>query len=179
MVLEFLGTQAPVKMVELFSKNPDKEFYSKEIQEQLDLSKATNIKWLKELKEHGIIKGKSSGRKKYYKLNLASPLARQIRVLTTLSELVPTLKTLGGIRNAYLVGSSARGTGPADSSLELLIMKRSDSREIKEALNELEEKIGREINAKIMLPVEYGELARDNPKLHEKLEREKIRLPIS
>ncbi len=179
MLLEFLGSQAPVKMLELFSKNPDKEFYSKEIQDQLELSKATNIKWLKKLKQKEIIKEKSSGRKKYYKLKWASPIARQIRVLATLSELIPTLKSVSGIRSAYLVGSSAKGTDPPNSPIELLILQRGNKRGIKKALNHIEDKIGREIDAKIMIPIEYADLARDNPNLHERLEREKIRLPIS
>lgn len=179
MMLEFLGSQAPVKMLELFSKNPDKEFYSKEIQDRLDLSKATNIKWLKKLKQKEIIKEKSSGRKKYYKLKWASPIARQIRVLITLSELIPTLKTIGGIRNAYLIGSSSRGTDSPDSPIELLILQKGRSREIEKALNEVEKKIGREIDARIMMPIEYADLSRDNPNLHDRLEREKIRLPIS
>ncbi len=178
-MLDFLGSQAPVKMIELFCKNPEKEFYSKEIQERLDLSKATNIKWLKNLKRNEIITEKSEGRKKYYKLKWGSPIAKQLRVLITLSELIPTLRELDVIRNAYLVGPSARGTDSPDSPLELLVMKRGDSKRIRKALDEVSERIGRNIEANIMLPVEYADLAREDPKLHERLEREKIRLPVS
>ena len=178
-MLEFLGSKAPLEMIELFCKNPNTEFYSKEIQEELDLSKATNIKWLKNLKKNEIITEKSSGRKKYYKLKWGSPISRQLRVLVTLSELIPPLRDLDEIKNAYLVGSSAKGTDSPDSPLELLIMKRGDSKSIKRALNKVSESIGREIEARVMLPVEYAEMSRDKPKLHEKLEREKIRLPIS
>lgn len=178
-MLDFLGSQAPVDMLELFCKNPNKEFFSKEVGKKLGLSKATNIKWLKKLTEKRILSESSKGRKKYYELRWGNPLARQIRVLVTISEIMPVLKKLTNLRGAYLVGDSAKGTDPPDSPIELLILNRGDSRRIEKALEDLSKKIGREIDAKIMSPVEYSELARDNPKLHEKLEREKIRLTIS
>lgn len=178
-MLKFLGSKAPVDMLELFCKNPDKEFYSKEVGEKLGLSKATTIKWLKNLTKDGVLNESSRGRKKYYDLNWGNPIARQIRVLITLIELIPPLKELSELKAAYLVGSSARGTDPPDSPIELLILRRGDSRRIERIIDDVSSKIGREIEARVMFPFEYAELARDNPKLHEKLEREKIRLPIS
>lgn len=178
-MLEFLGSQAPLKMIELFCKNPDKEFYSKEVNDKLGLSKATNIKWLKKLAERGIISEKSQGRKKIYKLKLGNPIARQVRVLHTLSELIPALSETSGLKSAYLIGKSAKGTAPPDSPLELLILKRGDEFGIRKALNDVSNDIGREIEAKIMTPLEYAELAKDKPNLHERIEQEKIRLATS
>ncbi len=178
-MLDFLGSQAPVDMLELFCKNPDKEFYSKEVGKKIGLSKATNIKWLKKLAEKNILTESSKGRKKYYKLRWGNPLARQIRVLVTVSEIMPAMNKLNELRGAYLVGDSAKGTDAPDSPIELLILKRGDSRRIKKVLDTIAEEIGREIDVQIMSPVEYAELARDNPKLHERLEREKIRLTYS
>lgn len=178
-MLEFLGSQAPVDILELFCKNPTEEFYSKEIGERLGLSKATTIKWLKLLVNKGILSESSRGRKRFYKLRWGNPLARQIRVLMTLSELISALEGISEMRAAYLVGASARGTDSPDSPVELLILDRGDSSRIKSLLSDLSSEIGREVNARIMPPVEYAELARDNPKLHERLEREKVRLVFS
>lgn len=177
-MLDFLGSEAPVNMLELFCKNPNKEFYSKEIGKKIGLSKATNIKWLKKLKETGILSETSKGRKKYYKLRLGNPLARQIRIMFTLSEIIPALKNLDELKSAYLIGKTARGTNPPQSPVELLILKRGDTKRIEKILDEISEKIGREIDAKIMSPLEYGQLSKENPNLHERLEREKIRLTI-
>ncbi len=177
-MLDFLGSQAPVSMLELFCKNPNREFYSKEIGKKLGLSKATNIKWLKKLKENGILTETSKGRKKYYKLRLGNPLARQVRVLFTLSEIIPALKNLDELKAAYLVGETARGTSPPDSPVELLILKRGDTERIEKILDEVSENIGREIEARIMSPLEYGQLSKEKPQLHERLEKEKIRLTI-
>lgn len=178
-MLKFLGSQAPVDMLELFCKNPTEEFYSKEIGERLGLSKATTIKWLKHLAEEGILSKTSRGRKSFYKLRWGNPLARQIRVLMTLSELISALEGVSEMRAAYLVGASARGTDSPDSPVELLILNRGDSSQIRSVLSDLSSEMGREINARIMSPVEYADLARDNPKLHERLEREKVRLVFS
>lgn len=178
-MLEFLKSKAPVDMLELFCKSPDKEFFSKEVGENLGLSKATTIKWLKSLSENGILSETSRGRKKFYKFNWGNPLAKQVRVLITLAELIPALQSLSELRAAYLVGASARGTVAPDSPLELLILKRGDSKRIRRVLDDVSSEIGREVEARIMSPLEYAELARDNPKLHDRLEREKIRLTIS
>jgi len=178
-MFDFLGAKAPLKMIELFCKNPEKEFYSKEIGDELGLSKATNIKWLKNLTERGIISERSHGRKKIYKLRLGNPIVRQLRVLHTLSKLIPVLGELNELKSAYLVGESSKGTASPDAPIELLILKRGDDLEIRRALEDVSDRIGRKIEAKIMTPLEYAELARDNPKLHERLEREKIRLAIS
>lgn len=178
-MLDFLGSQKPVNILELFCKNPNKEFFSKEVGEKLDLSKATNIKWLKILTEEGFLTESSRGRKKFYKFKWGNPMARQMRVLFTLSELIPALEKLDELKAAYLVGASAKGTEPPESPLELLILKRGDHRRIKKVLEEVSEEIGREIEAKIMSPLEYAELSKNNPKLHEKLEQEKIRITIT
>ncbi len=175
-MLDFLGSQASVDMLELFCKNPDKEFYSKEIGNKLNLSKATTIKWLKNLTNNGILSEKTDGRKKFYKIRLGNPLVRQLRVLLTISELISAFEGVNDIKSVYLIGSAAKGTYAPDSSIELLILKRGDSKRIKKVLNDVSSKIGRDIEARILSPLEYGELARDNPKLHERLEREKIRL---
>lgn len=175
-MLEFLGSQTSINMIEFFCKNPEGEFYSKKVGEELDLSKATTIKWLKKLVEKGVLSEKSQGRKKLYKLRLGNPIARQLRVLMTVSELISALGDLDEMRAAYLIGDSAKGTGGPDSPVELLILNRGGSRRLEEILDEVSSKIGREIEPKIVTPLEYSELARDNPRLHERLEREKVRL---
>ncbi len=177
-MLDFLGSQASVKMLELFCKNPDEGFYSKEIGKKLELSKATNIKWLKKLEEQDIITETSEGRKKYYKLKLSNPLARQVRVLYTLSELIDAFREVGDLKSAYLVGKTAQGNNPPDAPVELLILNRGDKDKIEDALEKVSDKIGKEIDAKIMTPLEYGQLSKEKPEVHEKLEREKIRLTV-
>ncbi len=175
-MLDFLGSQASVKILELFCRNPNKEFYSKEIMDELNLSKATNLKWLKKLEEKEILAKSSKGRRTYYKLKLGNPIARQVRVLFTLSELISAFKDVGGLNSAYLVGKAARGTSPPDAAIELLILTRGDKDKISELVEEVSEKIGREIDEKVMAPLEYSQLSKEKPNEHERLEREKIRL---
>ncbi|MBS3815374.1 MAG: hypothetical protein KGY45_02275 [Hadesarchaea archaeon] len=178
MMLDFLGSKAPVRILEFFCMNPGEEFFSKEVGEELDLSKATTIKWLNKLTEKEILAKTPRGRKKIYRLNWGNPLARQIRTMLTLSKLLPTLRNKTDLRAAYLIGESARGTDSPDSPVELLILNRGSKKQIQKSLNKVSNKIERPIEARIMTPLEYGELSSKNPKLHEKLEREKIRLVL-
>lgn len=178
-MLEFLGSKAPLSIIEFFCKNPENELYSREIGEKLGISKATTIKWLKKLVKKGILIEKSRGRKKIYRLRLSNPFTRQMRILITLSELIPALENSTNLRSAYLTGNSARGTDPPDSSIELLILNRGNSETIRRTLDQVSSRVGRKIEARIMMPVEYAELASRNPALHERLEREKIRITLN
>lgn len=175
-MLEILGSPAPLSILEFFCKNPQKEFYTKEIGKTLGLSKATTIKWLKRLSDEDILIEFSKGRKKIYRLRWGDPISRQIRVLFTLSELVPAMRKISDLRTAYLVGNSARGNDPPDSPIELLILTRGDTERIQKILKDVSSEINRPIEVKIMTPLEYAELSKRNPHLYERLEREKIRL---
>lgn len=175
-MLEILGSRAPLRILGLFYRNPREEFYTKEITKTLGLSKATTIKWLKRLRDEGILIESSKGRKKIYRLKWGDPISRQIRVLFTLFELLPALQDITDLRTAYLVGNSARGNDPPDSPIELLILTRHNADRIRKVLRDVSSEINRAIDAKIMSPLEYAELSRRNPRLHERLEREKIRL---
>lgn len=175
-MLEILGSPAPLSILELFYKNPQKEFYTKKISKKLGLSKATTIKWLKKLRDEGILIEFSKGRKKIYRLRWGDPISRQIRVLFTLTELLPELREISDLRAAYLIGNSARGSDPPDSPIELLILTRHNAKRVQDVLKDVSSEINRVIEAKIMTPLEYAELSKRDPRLHERLEREKVRL---
>jgi predicted nucleotidyltransferase len=165
-----------MRILELFCRNPEEEFYTKEVGQKLKLSKATTIKWLKRLTEEGLLGETPRGRKMMYKLKWGHPFARQTRVFFTLAELVPILKDLRDLRGAYLVGTSARGIEASDSPIELLILTRTDPEYIQKTIGRVSRKLGRTIEVSVMTPLEYAELAKKNKELYERLEREKIRL---
>lgn len=175
-MLDILGTRAPMRILELFCRNPEEEFFTKEVGQKLKLSKATTIKWLKRLAEEGLLSETPRGRKVIYKLQWGNPFVRQVRVLLTLAELVPTLSRLSDLRGAYLVGASARGSDAPGSPIELLVLTRTDPDYIKKVLDGVSRKIRKPIKPLVMTPLAYTELSRKDPKLHEHLEREKIRL---
>lgn len=175
-MLDIIGARAPMRILELFCKNLEASFYSREIGQKLGLSKATTIKWLKRLTREGLLGETPSGRKKFYKLQWGHPFVRQVRVLFTLAELVPALAELKDLRGAYLVGAAARGSDAPDSPIELLVLTRADPGYIGKVLERVSRKLGRPIEPRVMAPLEYAELASNEPALHEKLEREKIRL---
>lgn len=178
-MMDILGSEAPVRMLKLFCRDPKREYYSKKIGEELDISKATTIKWLKRLTEEGILTESSRGRKKFYRLKMNNPISKQFRILITLSELIPALRNVDDLRSAYLIGSTAKGTYAPDAPLELLILHRGDSSRIRSVLDDVSSEIGREIEAKVLTPLQYAELSKDKPKLHERLEREKVRIVVN
>lgn len=165
-----------MRILEFFCNDPEAEFFSREIGYKLELSKATTIKWLKRLTEEGILTETAVGRRKFYKLQWGHPIARQVRVLFTLGELVPVLRGLRDLRGVYLIGAAATGSDAPDSPIELLILTHADQGYIRTALEKVSRKVGRPIDPRVMDPIAYAELSKKDPELHERLEREKIRL---
>ncbi len=175
-MLDILGNQAPMQIIELFCNDPEAVFFSREIGVKLELSKATTIKWLKRLTEEGILTESAVGRRKFYRLQWGHPIARQVRVLFTLGELTPALRGLKELRGVYLVGTAATGTGAHDSPIELLILTRGGESYVKSAFEKVSKKLKRPIKTRVMDPLEYSALEKKDPELFARLEREKIRL---
>ncbi len=174
--MDIIGTQAPMRILELLCKSPEAELYSRQIGVKLELSKATTIKWLKRLTKEGLLVETARGRRKFYRLRWGHPIARQIRVLFTLSELAPALRRLKDLRGAYLVGEAAMGSDAPDSPIELLILTRADPEYIRKSLERVSRRVGRPIEPHVMDQLAYAELSKKDRKLYERLEREKIRL---
>ena len=73
-------------------------------------------------------------------------------------------------------GAAATGSDAPDSPIELLILTRGDPDYVLKALEKGSRKMGRPIEPRVMDSVAYSELSKKDPELHERLEREKIRL---
>jgi predicted nucleotidyltransferase len=152
------------------------EMYTSEIQKNLKLSKATAIKWLRELKEFDLITEKRRGNMNYYKLNRENPIIKQVKILQNVTELMPILNKLSGQAEIYLFGSSARGEDRPDSDYDVLIVTKLISKEVFKILKNTDRISKRAISMKIVKPSDYADMAKHDPALYQRIEIDKIRL---
>jgi len=156
--------------------NQTEEMYTSEIQKNLKLSKATVIKWLRELKEFDLVTEKRRGNMNYYKLNKENPIIKQVKILQNVTELLPLMNALKGVAEVCLFGSSARGEDRPDSDYDILIVTKLIPKEVFRILKDTDRISKRAINMKIIKPSDYADMAKHDPALYQRIEIDKIRL---
>lgn len=110
------------------SKNPDKEFYEREIALKTGISFGSANKVLHDLYEEGYVGRQQKGRMLFYSANEKDPVYRNYKILFTLSLIRPLIKSL--IPCSYkitLYGSCATGRDNSSSDIDVFIV--SDHKE--------------------------------------------------
>ncbi|MCD6476882.1 MAG: nucleotidyltransferase domain-containing protein, partial [Candidatus Aenigmarchaeota archaeon] len=131
------------KLLEVFLKNPTKEFYELEIKKKSGLSTGATNKYMKQLVKEKLILFKKKGKMNFYKLNRNYEIVKQIKKLYNLSsnlakELVKLAKKLN--IKIYLFGSVARGEDIEDSDWDLLIIGDKNINIIENELSKIKKK---------------------------------------
>jgi predicted nucleotidyltransferase len=118
---------------------------------------------LQRLERAGILVSESVGRARRYRVNVDSPIAGDVRglVLRTIGvdALIETaLSGIAGIEEAWIFGSQARGTERSSSDIDLLVIGPVDRAALSERLVEVEQELGRDVNAVAYSRAELADL---------------------
>ncbi len=164
------GNRICWRVLKFFLDNPSGEFYEREVQRKIVVARASACKWLHTLEQLDFISTTRRGRLKLHRLNRENPLVKQLKVLSTISWLLPKLETLKGKGEVYLYGSAARGEGLEDSDLDILTISRERA-----VINKIKA-IDERIKVSFFTLLEWAKMAREDPAFYERVERDKIRL---
>ncbi len=156
-------------IIVLFAENPREEVSQTSVIQTLHISKRSAIKWLRFLEKSRIVMKRGVGRTNLYKLNRSNTLVRQIKVLHTLSTLLPKVARLEGAE-LYLFGSAARGEDDEKSDIDILLIGPDRS-----GIEELR-RIDRRIKVTAFTPLEWSRMAREDPAFYERVEKDRIPL---
>ncbi|MDD5182515.1 MAG: nucleotidyltransferase domain-containing protein [Candidatus Nanoarchaeia archaeon] len=152
------------------------EIYVSELSKELKMSKSTVIKWLEELTKWELVTERKRGNMHYYRINGENPIIKQFKILQSVSELTPLMKSLKGMAEVYLFGSSARGEDRPDSDYDILVVTKLNSNEVFKKLKNEDRLKNRKISLLIVKPFEYADMAKHDPALYQRIEIDKIRL---
>ncbi len=144
-----------LKILSLFTKNYEKEYYIREVEKLIKVSSRTALVTLAKLEKKGILESKTKGKIKAYSIK-KTVLSREFFLLTEQYKRIEFLeknhivkevieKTEEYLQGIVIVfGSYAKGIQKEDSDLDIFIVGKFDEKKIKETGN----KYGLNINIK-------------------------------
>ncbi len=127
------------------------EVHPRELARQLGRSPQPVGRELDRLEAAGILVSGRIGRARRYRVDVASPIASEVRALVVKTigveaQLRSALADLPGVEEAFIYGSYARGSDRPTSDVDVMIVGRPDRRALSERLVGLEQELGRDIS---------------------------------
>lgn len=124
------------QILTFLARNPDSEFYIREIAKNMNKSVGGVHKALKSLKEMGFIKENKSGKNIYYKINETDPSIKNFKIFVNINELSPLIKNLKDIsKKIVLFGSCAKGEDTNESDIDLFVLTNEKEKVNKKLIN--------------------------------------------
>ncbi|MFH1211839.1 MAG: nucleotidyltransferase domain-containing protein [Candidatus Woesearchaeota archaeon] len=132
-----------LKVLSLFTKGYDKEYYIREAEKLLHVSSRTALVTLAKLEKQGILESRIRGKIKFYKIKKSS-ISKEFFILAEQYKKIQFLENNHLIKEilekadqyiqgmAIIFGSYAKSTKKDDSDLDLFLAGRHDKDKIKE-----------------------------------------------
>jgi len=129
-------TPLGLQILTFLARNPDKQFYIREIAKNMDKSVGGTHKTLKSLKEMDFIREHKSGKNIYYQINQMNPSIKNFKIFMTINELTPLVNKLKDVsEKIILFGSCANGEDTNESDVDLLVLTNEKEKVNKKIIN--------------------------------------------
>lgn len=177
-------TKLQSQILAILLENPQKEFYLSQIGQLLDKQPGVFQRGLKSMEKQGILISRRQGNQRLFRINteysffdeIKSIIRKTFGAQKSLSEIVESIE---GVKTAFIYGSYAKNKLRADSDIDLIVVLNplSCEDELLSKINNMEKKLGREINYKAYSSREFSQkLAHKDPFLAEILSEQIIPL---
>lgn len=155
-----LRSRARRRLLVYYFTNPSASHHLRGLAERLGVDPSNLSRDLRRLEREGLFRSEVNGRQKYFRLNRAYPLFREVRSIVEktigVAPLIGrTLHRLAHIEEAYLYGSFARNQQDAASDIDVLVIGTPPAEVLAEAVQKLERQLAREINYTVMSRGEF------------------------
>lgn len=139
------------EIIKLFLKNPEKEYYFREIAKNLNKEPSHYQKYLDDLVEDGILLDERRGNMRFFRLNKEHALYEEIKSIISKTsglenELKELVDKLDNVECAFIFGSIARGTENSNSDIDLMLIGNINQDILITMISSMELRIAREIN---------------------------------
>lgn len=139
------------EIINLFFKNPEKEYYFREIAKNLNKEPSHYQRYLDNLVEDRILLDERRGNMRFFRLNKEHPLYEEIKSIISKTsglenELKELVDKLDNVECAFIFGSIAKGTENNNSDIDLMLIGNINQDALVTMISSLEGKIAREIN---------------------------------
>ena len=157
-----LRSKVSQKLLAYYFINPSKRHYVNELARLLELDPKNVHTKLVEFEKTGLLSSEYRGRERFFSLNKKYPLLKAYREIVLKTggvedSLRVKLSGLsGGVREAYLFGSYAKGGMDENSDIDLLVVGEHSALELSKLLLPVKRFAGREINALSLSGAEFA-----------------------
>lgn len=142
------------EILELFFKNPDREFYLREVAATLNKEVSSVQNYINSLVKQNILQDERKGNMRFFKLNKNHPIYEEIKsiiskIIGIEYKLKELINELPKIEYAFIFGSISKGKEYGDSDIDLLLIGEVDQDFLVKKISELQSELSREINYQI------------------------------
>ncbi len=160
MLEKLLGSEARVKILNLFLLNAGSEYYLREIAQRTGLAVRSVQRTAKDLTDIGILHRERRGNSVYFRLNGGNPIVPDLKAifLKTIGLGDQVRECLTGeskIDAAFIYGSVAKGDETATSDIDLAMIGDLPPQTLTGLLEDLERVTGRDVNATVFTRAEW------------------------
>jgi len=143
------------QILNLFFKDPDKEYHLRGIARHLGKEPGYFQKAINNLVKAGILKDERKANLRFFKLNKGYPLYEEIKKIVSKTlgieaKLKDLANSLKGIKCAFIFGSIAKGKEYSESDIDLMLIGEVDQDDLTKKVSQLENELNREINYHII-----------------------------
>jgi len=161
MIRKILYFTNPQKILGFLLKNPEEEFYDRQISNLAGVSRAGTNFALRDLAKAGIIQREIRGRMNYYNISIESPLTKYLKILQNIVILNPLIEKLKPLsRKIILYGSSSKGENLKTSDLDLCLFS-NNRKQVGDIL--LKSPLREQLQAVIVSQNDFVKLKKKNP----------------
>ena len=157
-----LFSKVQQRVLALIFGHPERSFYTSQIVRHVRSGTGAVERELSRLQLSGLVSSERIGNQKHYRANPRSPVFQELQslVLKTVALTEPLRKSLephaDKIRTAFVFGSVAKGTGTAQSDIDLMVIGSDLSyADLYTALQNSESALGRKISPIFLSPKEW------------------------
>lgn len=182
MLERIFTSKTRVKILTLFTINPQKEMFVREISRNINENINAVRRELSNLEQIGLLKSKKEGNMKYYSVNRDFPIYEELKSIILKTEgaakvINDDLSKIGDIRLAFIYGSFASGKANAESDIDVFLVGEVDEDKIIKEMLKLEKKLSREINYVLFSEDEFKErIKKEDPFVLNVLKEPKIKI---
>jgi hypothetical protein len=157
------------KIMSLFTMNPGRAFYGREISRKLHLSAGSVHASLARLEKEGLLRSEWIGPIKIFSLMADLPVLTGFKILHSFMVLNPLVASLReSTRRIVLYGSHASGTFDAESDLDVFIVTEHKDN-ARKAVDGFMRKTGLDVRPIIKSQFEWMNLEKDSPEFFDEL----------
>ncbi|MFA5271439.1 MAG: nucleotidyltransferase domain-containing protein [Candidatus Omnitrophota bacterium] len=153
------GSTVKNKALTYFFLNEESRTYINELARLIEADPKNVYRMLLQLENQGLLVSEFKGKERYFYLNKKNPLYKEYKNIflkTTGIEAIlkNKLKTVSGLKEAYIFGSYAQGKYGPESDIDILLVGTHKSLSAQKVLHNIQKQTVREINTVNITPQE-------------------------